>query len=485
MGTAEEITRSDRKIGSAATNGSLASWIVMTQEKPSQSFWRNTALEPLPILAVALVLTAAILFLALPKLDSMMVPTNQSGAPLYTVGFADGYDLIANNLVQGNGYRFQSNASETMMREPGYPLFLAGAFKIGGYNITTARCANWLLTICIAFLLMRLAEHITGDKTVAVLATLLFLFFPSTLIAEARGGVEILFILVVLIFMLFLHNALAKGEWWRYLIAGLALGVVVQVRSTPLVFPFFLFIFLFFSTRGVTERARAFFHVTVLILGMTVVMVPWLVRNYKLVHHLVPTATVQGVALQEGQYTCENLSFENNFYALQKRAGLIRADIAAQLGLPFDGAYYYQVFFTPKDEWTFNQTLFARGKKEYAQHPALLPTCACKNLFNFWFLGKTWHATWLNMVVQVPLLVLAVTGFFLLWRRGQLRRIGPILAFIVCIEAVDLPIIAHARHSVPLVPFLAIPASLAALSLWSKCQLWARSSAVDDVLKRA
>ena len=457
----------------------------MTQEKPSRLLWRKTALEPLPVLAMALVLTAVILFLVLPRFDSMLGPGNQGGAPLYTVGFADGYDLIANNLVQGNGYRFQSNASETMMREPGYPLFLAGAFKIGGYNITTARCANWLLTICIVFLLMRLAVLITGDKTVSLIATLFFLFYPSTLVAEARGGVEILFILVVLVFMLFLHHAIAEGLWWRYLIAGLALGVVVQVRSTPLVFPFFLFIFLLFSAHGAAERVRVFVHVAVLILGMTVVMVPWLVRNYKLVHHLVPTATVQGVALQEGQYTCENLSFENNFYALQKRAGLIRADIATQLGLQFDGAYYYQVFFNPKDEWTFNQTLFKRGESEYARHPALLPTCACKNLFNFWFLGKTWHATWLNMVVQVPLLVLAVTGSFLLWRNGQLRRIGPIVAFIVCIEAVDLPIIAHARHSVPLVPFLAIPASLAALSIWSKCKVWARGGAVGDMLKRA
>jgi 4-amino-4-deoxy-L-arabinose transferase-like glycosyltransferase len=442
-------------------------------------------IKTLPVLFAAFLLTAIMLLFLLPRLDRMMVPATQGVAPLYTVGFADGYDLIANNLAQGNGYRFDANASETMMREPGYPLFLAGAFKLGGYKITTARWANWFLTICIAFLLMRLSQIVTNDRAVSLIATLLFLFFPSTLIAEARGGVEILFILVVLVFMLALHHAVAKGNWWRYLVAGLALGVVVQVRSTPLVFPFFLLLYLLLFTRGVTARLKAIRNVVLIVVGMVVVMVPWLVRNYGLVHHLVPTATVQGVALQEGQYTCQNLTFDNSFYALQKQAGLRRAAIASELGLPFVGAYYYQVFFDPHDEWTFNQTLFQRGKKEYLDNPALLAECSCKNLFNFWFLGKTWHATWLNMIVQIPLLVLAAIGLVLLRKHGRLSQMGIILTFIFSIVAVDLPIIAHARHSVPLVPFLAIPASVSVLSFWLKCRTRTQKRVAGEMLTRA
>src|ERR1700740_1385954 len=187
-------------------------------------------------LAATFFLTAATLFLVLPKLSHVF-------APEYSLGFADGYDLIANNLVQGSGYRFQANASETMMREPGYPFLLAGAFEVGGYNINTVRWTNWLLTIAIGILMMRMAQLATNDRTTSLVATLLFLLYPSTLLSEARGGVEILFILVVLIFMLLLHEAVAKGDYWRYLVAGLALGVVVQVRSTPLVFPFFLLLY--------------------------------------------------------------------------------------------------------------------------------------------------------------------------------------------------------------------------------------------------
>jgi 4-amino-4-deoxy-L-arabinose transferase-like glycosyltransferase len=441
-------------------NGFQLTECAMTERRQPEAFLEQRTGAILLILTAAFLLTAAILFLVLPRLGQVF-------ASEYNLGFTDGYDLIANNLVQGSGYRFEANASETMMREPGYPLFLAGAFKIGGYNIETGRWANWLLTIGIAFLMMRLTQMTTNDRTTSLIATLLLLFYPSTLVSEARGGGEILFILVVLVFMLSLHQAVAKGNRWRYLVAGLALGVVVQVRSTPLVFPFLLLLYLSLFAHGATARLKVILNVAVLVLGMMIVMVPWVVRNFMLVHHLVPTATVQGVALQEGLYTCQHLTFDDNFYTAQNQAGRTRAAIATELGLPFKGAYYYQVFYDARDEWAFNKILFQRTEKEYVDHPALLAGCASMNLFNFWFLGKTWHATSLNMLVQIPLLVLALSGLHVLRRRGQLPRMGIMLTFVFCIVAVHLPTIAHARHSVPLVPFLVIPASVAIGALWN------------------
>jgi 4-amino-4-deoxy-L-arabinose transferase-like glycosyltransferase len=431
----------------------------MTPERTQPVDQRTGRMTTL-VLVAAFLLAAAMLFLVLPR-------TGQLVSPDYSLGFADGYDLIANNLLHGNGYRFDATASRTMLREPGYPLFLVGVFKIGGYNIRAARSANWLLSIGIALLIMRLAQLVTNDRIVPLVAALLFLFYPSVLVSEARGGVETLFIFVVLAFMLSLHHAVAKGDRWRYLLAGLALGVVVQVRSTPLVFPFFLLLYLLFFARGAAERLKAILNVAVLVLGMMIVMVPWVVRNFMLVHHLVPTATVRGVAAQEGQYTCEHLTFDENFYAVQSQAGRMRAAIATELGFPFKGNYY-QVFYDPHDEWAFNEILFQRAEKEYIDHPSLLAGCACKNLFNFWFLGRTWQATWLNLLIQVPLLAFALGGLYVLGKSGQLPSMGIIVTFVVSILAVHLTVIAHARHSVPLVPFLVIPASVSIVSIVRK-----------------
>lgn len=414
---------------------------------------RNSSALSFWVLAVALGSTAIILFLLLPR-------TRQLIGLNYNLGFADGYDLIANNLLEGHGYRFYAGMGKTMLREPGYPLFLAGVFKIGGYSITAARWANWILTIGIAFLMMKLAERVTHDKIVSLLATLIVLLYPGILVSEARAGEEILFILLVLAFIALLYRAIETGDVWRYLVAGLALGVVVQVRSTPLVFPFFLLVYLVLTNRRLGLK-KTILDVGVLVLGTGIVLAPWVVRNFMLVHHLVPTATVQGVAMQEGQYTCEHLTLDQNFYEVQSQAGRMRAAIATELGLPFEGAYYYQVFYNPSDELAFSQALVQRAEKEYLEHPALLVACSCKNVANFWFLGRTWRATWLNVLTQGPFLALSFWGLYEMRKRGQLQDMGLMLTFAFSVMVVHLPVIAHARHSIPLIPFLSIPAALA------------------------
>ena len=54
----------------------------------------------------------------------------------------------------------------------------------------------------------------------------------------------------------------------------------------------------------------------------------------------------------------------------------------------------------------------------------------------------------------------------ILWRRGLLRKAGIVLLYILYIPAVHAAIIAHARHSVLIVPFLAIPAAICLVSAW-------------------
>jgi hypothetical protein len=106
------------------------------------------------------------------------------------------------------------------------------------------------------------------------------------------------------------------------------------------VFPFWLLLYLLLFAGGASERLKAISNVAVLVLGMMIVMAPWVVRNFMLVHHLVPTASVQGIAVQEGQYTCQHLTFDDTFGAVQLQAGRTRAAIATELGLPFEGVYY-------------------------------------------------------------------------------------------------------------------------------------------------
>lgn len=423
-------------------------------------FCRRNRLAILVLLPVFFA-TAAILFIGMPILQ-------RHAAYRYSLGFADGYDLLAKNLADGDGYRWRADMAETMTREPGYPLLLAAAFKIAGYRIEAARLLNLLLTVGIAVMLMALARRLTGDPRAPVIAALLFLVHPGTLIAEARGGVEILFIFVGFGFMLALHRAVEKGGLWRYLFAGLAFGVVVQVRSTPIAFPVLLLLYALFTATGARERLTAAFRVAILVAGMGLVMVPWVVRNYRLVHEFVPFSTISGLSSQEGLYMCRNVSFGDDLYPVGQAAGRIRGELARELGMRFEGAEYLQVFYDAHDETAFNRILYETAGKEYARNPGLLVGCFGKNLFNLWFLGKTWDVTKLNMLVQVPLLALVFYGLRIVWRRGGLRKMGILLTYVGSIAIIHLLVVAEARYSIPLLAFLAIPAGVAVTSIWDK-----------------
>lgn len=410
------------------------------------------------ILFAALLVNAAIVLVILPKLRSDLALT-------YSMGFGDLYDLIAKNLDQGNGYRVESAMGNTMLREPGYPVLLAVVFKFAGYGIQQARVVCVLLAFVAALMLVRLTRKITGDSRIALAAALLFLLYPGILVAEARAGIEVPSILTVLVFMLALYRAVEQGGQWRYLAAGLLLGVAVMVRSEVMLFPLVLLVYLPLSGKGWAEKRKIVAGVAMLALGALVVMSPWIIRNYLLVHQFVPSATVAGVAAQEGLYTCEDAAPAEAFYQGQTKAGFEREEFARQLGKPFLGPYY-QLFYTAQDEVAFNRFLLSHVSTEYRSHPKVMARCAAKNLFfNFWFLGKRPQSTLLNIAVQAPLLVLALGGVAVLWNLGLLRKAGIVLLYVLYVPAVHAMIIAHARHSTLIAPFLAILA--AAFLVWA------------------
>jgi hypothetical protein len=208
--------------------------------------------------------------------------------------------------------------------------------------------------------------------------------------------------------------------------------------------------------------------IAVFALGTVVVMSPWIVRNYRLVHSFVPTATISGLAAQAGLYTCENTLPSEPFALADGEAGLERKEIARQLGLPSTGPYF-QLFYTPQDELTFYRALLNRVSTEYRSHPELLAGCAARNFFfNFWFLGKTPKSVLLNVLMQAPLLAMALAGVVVLWKRKLLRNAGIILLYILYIPAVHAPIIAEARYSIMIAPFLIILAAVFLVWAWQR-----------------
>lgn len=447
------------------TEGSVAIQVENTRPPgcvavptPRASRWKSIFV----ILLAALLGNGAIVLAGLPNLSSRM-GTN------YNLELGDLYDLIAKNLDQGNGYRADARMSETMLREPGYPLFLAGISKLaGGYSMRTARVGCVLLAFGAALMLLLLTRRITGDNNIALFAALLFLFYPGVLIAETRAGIEIPCIFTMMLFMLALHGAVKEGSLWRYGAAGLLLGTAVMVRSEVLLFPVLVLVYLLFVAKGWAERRRVVGAFALLAIGTVVVMSPWIIRNYRLVHSFVPTSNIAGLAAQAGLYTCENTSPGEPFALADGEAGLERKKIAMQLGIPSTGPYF-QLFYTPQDEVAFYRVLLNRVSIEYRSHPEVLAGCAARNFFfNFWFLGKTPKSVLLNVLTQAPLLAMALAGIVVLWKRKLLCNAAIILLYVLYIPALHAPIVAEARYSILIAPFLVILAAVFLVWAWQR-----------------
>jgi 4-amino-4-deoxy-L-arabinose transferase-like glycosyltransferase len=99
-------------------------------------------------------------------------------------------------------------------------------------QVQAARAANLFLAMLIGLMVAALAQRVTDDRSVGIPAALIFWFHPGTLIAEARGGVEIFFIFFLMLFMFSLYRALDRATTLDYFIAGLTLGCVVLVKYT-------------------------------------------------------------------------------------------------------------------------------------------------------------------------------------------------------------------------------------------------------------
>lgn len=60
------------------------------------------------------------------------------------------------------------------------------------------------------------------------------------------------------------------------------------------------------------------------------------------------------------------------------------------------------------------------------------------------------------MIVQLPFLLLAIVGAVLCMRNHRFILIAPMLLLIIYSIGVSVPILAQARYSVPLIPYLSI-----------------------------
>lgn len=379
--------------------------------------------------------------------------------------FPDGYGSIAYNLVAGNGYRMYDDTSLTMLRSPGFVLVLASVFLVFGKSLFAVQFMQLLMSLATAAIIYYLANRLFKTRSIAVVASLIFLFHPGVLIAETRGGIECTLMLCFTACVALSYMVLDDPRWRNFVYLGILFGFTMLVKSSiAIYFPVLVAIILWWRPKGLSVNSLLIRFIVAGLVSV-VIMMPWIIRNYNISGQFVPTMTVGGLAMFQGAYMVKNAESDKDSYVLLNEAAARQITIAHEMNLKTHEDFFPQ-FYSPNDEINYYNQLGRLAINDYKESPWLLLKAIEHNTWAFWFQGRTQRATILNIILTAPILVLMLWGSVLAVKTT--RDAWLLLAAIVAFIAPHLFILAMARYHVILIPLISVLVGVSVVHCWQQ-----------------
>lgn len=353
---------------------------------------------------------------------------------------SDGYETIALNLLSGGGYALESG-KPTSMREPAYPLFIAGTYAAAGRAPWLILLLQCLLSTATAGMLFLFGRKMF-DERVGVLAAVIYSLYPQAIYYSGYFFRETLATFIVTGFIW--ASAYWKDEKKSGDLAAFAAGVCAMVAglTNSGLMPAAVF-----GGLGLLLRPkRLALYAVPLLLGCGL----WTARNTAVQGRLVLGST------HGGEEFYQALIVPPNDLGTIRQTEILAAD-------PEFNAY------ASAGEGERNAALTRAGLRWIAAHPALYASRAAVGLAKFW---KLWpyprsydHAYAVLVAASLLsdgwLVPLGLLGLFIFRKRFS----DAPAAWIAVLSTWLLYGLVHAviRYRLPLMPTLAVFAAAAAL----------------------
>lgn len=264
------------------------------------------------------------------------------------------------------------NGEPEFLRTPGYPLFIAIAFKVLGQHITSvllAQVAVGALTIVVAY---AFAARVWSPP-VGVLAAALVTFEPlqhyttGTLVSERLATLCTLLVAATgwAMFTRLRDPARAGAPWVAALGCGAALAAATMVRPVTYYLPVFVLALVAWQfVRDRTTRVHAVRAAVAFAVPLVVVIGGWQVRN----HHEVDSWRFSGIEAK-------------NIYSF--RAAAV---VAEQEHIPFDTARRVLHTRLPRrageEQGPYYARMYRKGMHIVTSHPVITLRNTTKGLFH-------------------------------------------------------------------------------------------------------
>jgi hypothetical protein len=208
-------------------------------------------------------------------------------------------------------------------------------------------------------------------------------------------------------------------------------------------------VFLLWARRGPSRKKKWVSHMLAFSVAFSLVLSPWLIRNYVVFDTFIPGFTSAGYNLFMGTYppTRGLANLEPGFYPEE-----LRRELEGKGEVEADAIFRRAAF------------------KNVVEYPVEYAKLVSMKLVRGWFVikaGHRWAPTPLSVAVHGPLLLFALAGICLEWKRRSFA-VFLIAAGAVAFTGFHALVVSNLRYNLPAVPFAIILASVALAALASK-----------------
>ena len=226
----------------------------------------------------------------------------------FDVGDANSYDQLAVNLIDHGVYGYEEAPPivPTVLRPPGYSMFLAAVFQLFGHSYVAVQILQIIISLATCVLVAVTAARIVREHTALPTALPVVALWAGALspFDSVYCGALLSEVVCTALLVAGICIPLLSASPWRWLAAGVAFGAAALVRDVFLLFvPFALVVWVIAHPRPRSGRELARSAAT-LLLGTVLAVAPWTARNYAHTGKLIPISEGSlGTALWMGGWS--------------------------------------------------------------------------------------------------------------------------------------------------------------------------------------
>ncbi len=407
----------------------------------------------------------------------LIAQTAQTPARQYAVDNL--FDSLAWNLATGAGFTLDG-ATPSAHVGPGYPAVLASFYFLVGHRPDWVPYLHVLFDMLTALCIFEAVRLLFGRRVAALAAAAVYLY-PAYWTFDLRIRNESLLTLLVALWLWVTVWCATEKRMTNYVIAGLVAGFTILCK--PVVAPIALLLLAVPTFSGSPTRS-VISNLALYICCLSLVVLPWSVRNYQAFESVLPVSTGVGVGLWMGSDPVSRgswpmspameaqiweaagitpLSYPHVMYEVAIDRELQRKGLARIVADPW--RYLHLISGRVLDLWIGNRFYLLNGEM------SLLEGFQQDTLERGLVVA--------SYSVAKRILFMPVALLLALWAcwnlRGRWRDLFPLYAFAVGITLAYVPFTVEAgRYVLPVLPCVFI---LAAAALFSQSVRWREAKA--------